>query len=273
MANKWVAGLLGLLLQPLAFLYLQRPKWALIYLLLVFAVGIAEFLLIKNVGYSGLGILFAVICAIHAFIYAKQVTFDQYRKWYSRWQALLAIPILLLIVTFSFRSFLYEPFQMPSASMLPTLKVGDYIVVSKWNYGLYGTYGINFHSASIDDRKMPRRGEIFVFYPPQEKRVFVKRIVGLPGDRLEFRDKQLTVNGIKVETMTTDGSEVYAETIDGIHYSVQYANERSNLREFSIVVPENSYFTMGDNRDNSSDSRFWGPVPAENIVGKVVAIW
>lgn len=274
MPNKWFAGVLGLLFQPLAFLYLAKLKLALLYFALLVVFALADYYLMMNTGVSGLGLFLAVICSIHAFKTAKDTSFEDGRKWYSHWWSVLSLPAFFLVCVFSFRSFLLEPFQTPSSSMLPTLKVGGHVLVSKWGYGLYGTYGFVIHKSDTETRRKPKRGEILVFYPPHDERPYIKRVIGLPGDRVEFSDKKLTINSVEVETMETENPSVYKEVIGGISYEVQYVSDYSFLRkDFSTTVPKSSYFVMGDNRDNSADSRVWGMVPAEGIVGKLVLVW
>ncbi|MGQ8364231.1 signal peptidase I [Glaciecola sp. 1036] len=273
MPNKWFSAVLGFLFPPLAFIYLARFKWALVYFLAAVITGILDFVLNRKLGYSGLGFMLSIVCCIHAFEMAKNVIFEDGRKWYSKWWGVLIIPVILVSSIFSFRSFLYEPFEMPSKSMFPTLSVGDHIVVSKLGYGLYGTFGIEVLSTEVDSRKKPKRGEVFVLYPPNESMLVVKRIIGIPGDIVEFSNKQLTINGVKIETTRGDDGNTYIENLGENPYSVQYSLQGIPNRNFQFRVPENAYFVMGDNRDNSRDSRMWGMVPAENIVGKLVLIW
>ncbi len=273
MPNKWFAAALGFFSQPLAFIYLAKFKWALFYFLVSIVVGISDFYLERKTGFAGLGLVLAVVCCIHAFKASKTIEYGDNRKWYSKWWGVFLILVAFLLSVFTVRSFFYEPFQIPSSSMLPTLNVGDHIVVSKYGYGLYGSFGITAYSTEVDSRKKPKRGEVFALYPPHNEHVFVKRIIGLPHDVVEFSDKQLYINGSKVETRRVDNSGVFIETLGGNTYSVQYISEANPFRNFKVEVPENSYFVMGDNRDNSSDSRMWGMVPAENIMGKMVLIW
>ena len=270
--NKWFSAFLGFFIPPLAFVYLAKFKLAVCYFALAISFGIFDYLLAKKVGVSGLGLLLAIICCIHAFKTAKLVHFSGGRKWYNHWWGSLSIPAAFVFVVLSIRSFLYEPFHIPSQSMVPTLNVGDHVLVSKWGYGLYGTFGITVYKKDAPPQKTPKRGELFVLYPPYESRVFIERVIGLPNDHIEFSDKQLRVNGTAVQTTQND-AEIYTEFLDGNTYLVQYINESNPYRRFSMTVPDNTYFVMGDNRDNSLDSRAWWFVPAENIVGKVVLIW
>jgi signal peptidase I len=174
------------------------------------------------------------------------------------------------------RSFVAEPFQIPSKSMVPTLKVGDYILVNKWIYGVR----LPVLRTKIIDVSEPERGDVMVFYPPHSERYFIKRVIGLPGDKINLIKGQLFVNGEKMpqtaylEEPAAPRSVVMTENLTGVEHLMQRRQSPTRLSlNFSIVVPEGHYFMMGDNRDNSSDSRVWGPVPADRIVGKAFARW
>jgi signal peptidase I len=207
-------------------------------------------------------------------------------------------PVILIV--FVLRSFLVEPFKIPSGSMLPTLLVGDFILVNKF------TYGIRLPVANIKlaDINQPQRGEVMVFrYPEDPSLDYIKRIVGIPGDVLTYRDKRLYLNDQPVP-VEPDGKYTYVEAglnlisaqklteklNDHSHSilvqpdvpSVQLSGVRQfpyrdncvyNEQGFTCKVPPGHYFMMGDNRDSSSDSRYWGFVPDRNIVGKAFMIW
>ena len=185
-----------------------------------------------------------------------------------------------------FRSLLFEPFNIPSGSMIPTLLVGDYLFVSKYSYG-YSRYSFPFGVAPFDGRifeKPPKRGDVAVFRQPQNESVaFIKRIVGLPGDRMQVVNGVLRINDIAVNrnrkgfTNASDGYNVirfavYEETLpNGKSYLIQERSDDDLLDNTNVfLVPEGHYFTMGDNRDNSRDSRTTsvGMVPAENLIGR-----
>ena len=185
-----------------------------------------------------------------------------------------------------FRSLLFEPFNIPSGSMIPTLLVGDYLFVSKYSYG-YSRYSFPFAMAPFDGRVFetpPDRGDVAVFRQPQNESVaFIKRIVGLPGDRIQVTDGVLRINDVAVNRVrkgfatASDGYNVirflvYQETLpNGKSYLIQERSDDDVLDNTNVfLVPEGHYFMMGDNRDNSRDSRTTsvGMVPAENLIGR-----
>ncbi|MDX1452110.1 MAG: signal peptidase I [Oleiphilaceae bacterium] len=181
-------------------------------------------------------------------------------------------PVLAIVLVL--RSFLIEPFQIPSGSMLPTLEVGDFILVNKFSYGLrLPVAGTKF--VEIDD---PQRGDIMVFkYPEDGKTNYIKRVVGVPGDTIEYRDKVLKINGEEVPERFLahlPPHKLFEEQLGSITHRIYEHQKIANKGAEGVwTVPENAYFVMGDNRDNSKDSRFWGFVPDELVVGKAFAIW
>jgi len=189
-------------------------------------------------------------------------------------------PVLLIVLVL--RSFLVEPFQIPSGSMIPTLEVGDFILVNKYTYGLR----LPVVGTKIVEMNEPERGEVMVFIPPHDKRYFIKRIVGLPGDTIRYEDKVLSVNGEQILSEVIDNVQIEMpngmeqsgvllnETLGGVQHRTQIVSTPARDGGRNVwVVPEGHYFMMGDNRDNSADSRVWGTVPEENIVGKAFAVW
>lgn len=189
-------------------------------------------------------------------------------------------PVLLFVLVL--RSFLFEPFKIPSGSMIPTLLVGDFILVSKFSYGVR----LPVVHTKILDTGSPERGDVAVFRFPQDPRLdYIKRVIGLPGDTVTYENRQFTVNG---ELMVTNdprhyispiderevtGSVQRTESINGAEHEIlEFPNEFPK-RSGTIVVPEGHYFMVGDNRDRSNDSRFWGFVPEENLVGEAKYIW
>lgn len=183
-------------------------------------------------------------------------------------------PIFGLVLVL--RSFVLEPFQIPSKSMVPTLKVGDFIVVNKWTYGLRLPVLRN----KFFDVGSPQRGDVVVFFPPHESRYFIKRLVGLPGDKISIINGTLFVNNEMIKQTKSDiesgnsRSVVMSEKLGAKQFAIQKNQRPSRLSQnFSATVPKDHFFMIGDNRDNSSDSRIWGPVPKDRIVGKAVARW
>ena len=206
----------------------------------------------------------------------------------------------VILVVFCLRSFLVEPFKIPSGSMIPTLLVGDFILVNKYTYGIR----LPVANVKIMDVQEPKRGEVMVFrYPENPSMDYIKRIIGVPGDTVTYRNKRLTVNNVPVK-MQPDGEYAYVESGLSYIYSDRFTESLGEhtynilinqnvpdmhlpsvhpfpLRDncaynedgFTCTVPAGNYFTMGDNRDSSSDSRYWGFVPERNIVGKAFMIW
>ncbi len=182
-------------------------------------------------------------------------------------------PVLLIVLIL--RSFLIEPFQIPTGSMIPTLKIGDFILVNKYAYGIR----LPVIGTKVFDVADPKNGEVMVFIPPHEDEYFIKRVVGIPGDRVRYEDKTLYING-EVQQQefvarippNNPSYLVYEETLGGMEHLIHKNNYRdSRVQEW--VVPDGFYFMMGDNRDRSSDSRYWGFVSEENIVGQAFAVW
>ena len=215
------------------------------------------------------------------------------QPWWLDWTAGL-FPVLLAV--FILRSFLFEPFKIPSGSMVPTLRIGDLILVNKFEYGIR----LPVLNTKIIELGSPKRGDVMVFrYPPQPSLDYIKRVVGLPGDRIAYVNKQLSVNGqLVAQTELPDFFDS-----DTMRYSQQFETklgEKSfrllnnasspafvpgasdfagkencvyTMEGVTCTVPAGHYFMMGDNRDNSLDSRFWGFVPDENIVGRAFFVW
>lgn len=182
-------------------------------------------------------------------------------------------PVLLVVLVL--RSFVIEPFQIPSASMVPSLEVGDYILVNKFNYGLR----LPVVGTKILEVGEPERGDVMVFFPPNDSRYFIKRVIGLPGDEIRYINKQLYVNGeIVQQSLIAEVpplqpvTQVLSEQLGAVNHLVHH-DKRIYRGDFVTKVDPGHYFMMGDNRDNSSDSRVWGQVPEENIVGQAFAIW
>lgn len=215
------------------------------------------------------------------------------QPWWLDWTAGL-FPVILAV--FVLRSFLFEPFKIPSGSMIPTLHIGDLILVNKFHYGVR----VPVFNTKLVDNHSPQRGDVMVFrYPPQPSLDYIKRVVGVPGDEVAYVNKQLSINGQPVpkqaqpeffEAETMQYISQFQESLGGRHYNTLNNERRPGYVDAAsdfpfkdhcsytvegvvCKVPEGHYFMMGDNRDNSLDSRYWGFVPERNIVGKAFFVW
>lgn len=189
-------------------------------------------------------------------------------------------PILLIV--FLLRSFLFEPFRIPTGSLEPTLLTGDFILVNKYDYGVR----LPVMHKKVYGESKPKRGDIMIFrWPPNPKVDFIKRVIGLPGDRISYINKELYVNDEKIPQTFLQTSKARNESGDewdalekqenllGVKHHIYIDSSKSSRDYHDIIVPEGMYFVMGDNRDDSADSRYWGFVPDKNIVGKAVLVW
>ena len=165
--------------------------------------------------------------------------------------------IVALVLAFFIRSFVVQAFKIPSGSMLQTLQIGDHLLVTKFAYGVK----IPFTNVMVVERDGPKHGDIIVFeFPEDPSKAFIKRVIGLPGDVIEIRDKQVFRNGVPLQ-------EAYIQHVD----SASGVPRRDNFGP--VMVPEHKYFVMGDNRDESYDSRFWGFVERNTIAGKALILY
>ncbi len=217
------------------------------------------------------------------------------QPWWLDWTAGL-FPVIIAV--FILRSFLFEPFKIPSGSMIPTLWVGDLILVNKFHYGLR----LPVLNLKVTEGSKPQRGDVMVFrYPPKPSVDYIKRVVGLPGDEIAYANKRLTINGKAVETnqvpefFDADVTRYFPQFEEKLgdvkHRLLNDDARRGAISEAEVMdfpnrqncrysvdgmackVPEGHYFMMGDNRDNSLDSRYWGFVPDKNIVGRAFFVW
>ena len=238
-------------------------------------------------------VITGIVSAMDAVYFGKHRAAGAKEPWWIEYPKSF-FPVILIV--FLLRSFLVEPFKIPSGSMIPTLLVGDFILVNKYTYGVR----LPVINRKIIDINEPERGDVMVFRYPDDPSVdYIKRVVGLPGDKVAYQNKRLTINGRDVPLKETGDYllkdkiqylKLYTETLGKTEHAILLdANEPAAspytkqfpLRENCIYnndgvvckVPPGHYFMMGDNRDNSSDSRVWGFVPEANIVGKAFFIW
>jgi signal peptidase I len=202
---------------------------------------------------------------------AKEPTIVEYARSF--------FPIVLIVLLL--RSFLVEPFRIPSGSMMPTLLIGDFILVNKYTYGIR----LPVLNTKIVEMGEPERGDIVVFRFPKDPKVdYIKRVIGLPGDRIAYYNKQLYVNGEAIKQTTIaeyqgvgqgnamTGARLLSEDLKGVNHDILIREGQPSVQG-EFTVPEGQYFVMGDNRDNSNDSRYWGTVPESHLVGKAFFIW
>ncbi len=231
------------------------------------------------------------VWALEAAWLARRRSADARQPWWVEY-SISFFPVILIV--FLLRSFLVEPFKIPSTSMVPTLLVGDFILVNKFSYGIR----VPVLNTKLIEVSAPQRGDVMVFRFPEDPTLdYIKRVVGLPGDRIEYRDKRLSINGAPVRLRQIEDylyrmqfARRFLETLDASEHEIIVesdapaflpqpraislaANCIYNISGLACTVPPGQYFVMGDNRDNSSDSRVWGFVPDDNIVGKAFFIW
>ncbi|WED42088.1 signal peptidase I [Legionella cardiaca] len=185
-------------------------------------------------------------------------------------------PVFILVLLL--RSFLVEPFRIPSGSLEPTLHVGDFVAVNKFAYGLR----LPVLETKILKIANPKTGDVAVFrWPPDPSYDYIKRVIGVPGDKISYHNKVLTINGKEMKQTfieyTTDESSghavaKYRENLNGVEHEI-YIRPDVHADDFDVVVPQGQYFMMGDNRDDSADSRFWGFTPDEYLRGKAFLVW
>jgi len=266
----WIAVLLGIFLQPFVFLYVNRPRLFWPYLLVGLVVAAVDWYLVL-----GIHLLFSVICPLHAWWIIRRYDPGQPRRWYSRVWVLIGLYLGLMLSVLLVRTFLYEPYAVPSASMHPTLVEGDVVIVQKWGFAQSALFGYALPGAEAVAPERMQRGKVYVFYPPDHEVLYVKRLMALPGDVIALTEQGVVVNGKTLSSdlvSKTDEFDRFAEGAGSEQYQIQYLKDASPGAIRTFRVPEGHYFFLGDNRDNSDDSRHWGSVLAQRVVGEVVGV-
>lgn len=298
--NKYVAALLGFFAMPLGMLYVGRPLLSAAYFGSAIAFAILDYMLLYKLlppnATTLLMLALPTACSCHAYRVTEQANEATPKPWYAKWYGLAFGFVIVFAVLGGFRAFLLEPFRAPSSSMLPSVRPGASLLVQKWGYGNYQAFGIRFARADISEQL--KRGDAIVFeYPSDRKVTFLSRVVGLPGDKVTYQAKRLSINGQLVAQQALPDylhqpqlyySLRFKEMLDKAEYEVLVQKEAPatispDLYEFrdkchyeasgvSCSVPEGRYFVLSDNRDAARDSRIWGFVPAEYVIGRVIHV-
>ena len=298
--NKGIAAFLGFFLFPLGLQYAGAPRRALLALLGFYLVVLTLFVLggIGTKAIIPIYICVSIGSAIWASRIASATEAESGRHWSTRWYGLLATMLAFVILTSAFRIFLYEPFRARTGSMQPAVPLGASVIVQKWGYGHPSDSGIRFGSSPHTEGL--QRGDIIAFdFPVDPRETYLKRLVGLPGDKINYVKKHLFING--VDARGPQLGDYFDE--ERLRYLQRFEEHAGATRSYTILVrdnapgsppgiggfehkdsctfdegdfecrvPASSYFVLGDDRDNSFDSRIWGFVPAHMVVGKVVKI-
>jgi signal peptidase I len=265
-------------------------SWLFIAMILAIAIVLTDLFLSKESNSSASEVVeekskFGKIAYFLIFLKFSKSEKYNHRPKLVQWSIEL-FPVLLLV--FIFRGFIFEPFRVPSNSMMPTLLTGDFIVVNKFDYG----FRLPITNTKLVEFSKPNRGDVIVFrYPNYEKNPgysgvdFIKRIVAIPGDLISYSDDQLVINDKAIEIKnigpyigvdsgkSMNNYKLAQEFISALPHEILINPNRRSKGIPEITIPEGHYFVMGDNRSHSSDSRFWGFVPEEYIIGRAIGIW
>ncbi len=222
-------------------------------------------------------ILTGILTFIDKFFFQKErEAAGKKQPWYFDYSRSF-FPALFIVLII--RSFIIQPYRVPTGSLEPTILPGDFIVVQQYAYGLR----LPVLQKKIYNIGEPKRGDIALFYYPEDTAVrFIKRVIGLPGDHVVYKNKTLTINGKEMKQVVLGpalnedpGDPVIRkrENLDGVQHDIFISEDKGWFQEFDVTVPPHHYFMMGDNRDYSADSRYWGTVPEEYLIGRAFATW
>ncbi|MDQ1815931.1 signal peptidase I [Massilia sp. CCM 9210] len=299
--NKWIATALNIFFSPLGLVYAGAPRLAALVFGGALLLMCAIFFLLPGPLSATVMVAFqvalAVLCMSAAYLIAARAPVRAVRPVSTRWHVLLAIMLTYFTTVVGLRAFFYETFRAPSTSMAPAIESGAHLLVQKWGYGHASTFGITFASRPISAPMT--RGDLIVFdFSLDPSQQYIKRLVGLPGDKVAYRDRQLFINGAATRVRELEAYldpeqlvafQRFEEQLGNVRFQILLrTGEARSIKEpddfafkencvheamaMQCEVPPGHYFVMGDNRDNSYDSRYWGFVRANQVVGKVVRI-
>lgn len=224
-------------------------------------------------------IVTGVLSAMDVFYFAKRRDASASQPYIFEFARSFFIPLLAV---WSIRSFLIQPYRVPTGSLEPTVMPGDFIAVKQYSYGMRMPV-LRKKIIAIGE---PKRGDIALFFwPVDEEKRFVKRVVGVPGDHVVYKDKKLTINGKAIpqtligDAMSEEPGQLpkrvvhYRENLLGVQHDIYVRPDSYDMKTVDVTVPEGYYFMMGDNRDDSDDSRYWGMVPEANLIGQAFGVW
>lgn len=309
MSTSWkpkgfIAILLGVLFQPFVFLYVNKFRLFITYLVLTALCYLLDIKIQASAGeadwYQGIYLtsVFIIICPLHAFWITKHYNADKKRPWFASWWAVTLIYLTVSAALILMRVFSFEPFTLPASSMAPQLDKGSQVLVSKIGFGNYRYLGYQISRSPMSAKV--GRGDVVAFqYPKNPDYTWLKRVIGGAGDRIVYRNKTVYIQKacdegadicadfIPLEqslvSQTESGLKVLQEVNDGKHYQIllnenhpeqiSHYFDQAGSEKAEWIIPEDHYFVLGDSRDNSSDSRFWGFVPKDNVIGKVIYTW
>ena len=311
-ANEWkpsklLAGILALFLNAFAFLYVNKARWFWVYVIVTLIVATAtmghyENPLLQSLIHDGyLSIALALICIGHSVYLAHYYDADEQRKWFARWYAVLLIVIGVFGLIGAVRLYVVAPFQIPSSAMLPTLTPGSHVLVSKSGFGNKTLFTSEIYQTE-SSVKLSRADVIVFRYPLDRDILYIKRVIGLPGETIRYENKQvfvkprclpeaescaefkaLELTALPEHTLSSSPLLIFQEDLGSRQHNIAINMQREIPAHFYFnqpgtpntewKVPANHYFVMGDSRDNSRDSRFWGFVPEQDIVGRVIYSW